>query len=120
MTDAPVPFTLLDPAVAAVETGGPDPGRIIAGTPVFTTRNAYESADGKRFAGVWSCTPGVWRIRYDEWEHCRITEGTSVITHTDGRSWTVRAGDSFVLEPGFEGTWEVVETTTKQYVVILP
>jgi len=25
-----------------------------------------------------------------------------------------------VLEPGFEGTWEVVETTLKRYVIHLP
>ena len=116
----PVPFVRLDPAAAVPETGGPEPGRVVAGTPVFTTRNAYESADGKRFAGEWSCTPGCWRIRYDEWEHCRILAGTSVLTHAHGRSWTLRAGDSFVIEPGFEGTWEVVETTTKQYVILLP
>ncbi|MGQ9370858.1 cupin domain-containing protein [Azospirillum sp. ST 5-10] len=113
-------LALLDPSAATPETGGPEPDRILNGNPVFTTWNAYESADGKRFAGVWSCTPGRWRIRYDEWEHCRIVSGISVVSHADGRSWTVRAGDSFVIEPGFEGTWEVVETTTKHYVVILP
>jgi len=32
----------------------------------------------------------------------------------------LKAGDCFVLEPGFEGTWEVVETTLKRYVILLP
>jgi uncharacterized cupin superfamily protein len=32
----------------------------------------------------------------------------------------LRAGDRFVLEPGFEGTWEVAETTLKRYVIHLP
>jgi len=29
----------------------------------------------------------------------------------------VKAGDSFVLRPGFRGTWEVVETTRKDFVI---
>lgn len=102
------------------EAGGPAPDRILSGAPVFTTWNQYESPDGKRFAGVWRCTPGAWRIAYDEWEYCEILDGVSTITHADSRSWTVRAGDRFTLEPGFVGVWEVVETTTKRYVVILP
>jgi uncharacterized protein len=32
----------------------------------------------------------------------------------------VSAGDSFVLRPGFTGTWEVLETTTKLYVIQIP
>lgn len=102
------------------ETGGPDPARIIRGTPVFTTRNGYESADGTRFAGTWTSTPGAWRIAYDEWEYCEIQAGVSIVSHDDGRSWRLQAGDRFVIEPGFSGVWEVVETTTKSYVVILP
>ncbi|MER8626891.1 cupin domain-containing protein, partial [Mesorhizobium sp. M1143] len=30
-----------------------------------------------------------------------------------------RAGDSFVLRPGFRGSWEVLETTRKEYVIKL-
>lgn len=101
------------------EEGGPAPDRLLAGDPRFTTWNAYESEDGKRFAGTWRCTPGTWRIVYEEWEYCEILEGVSVIAHLDGRRWTVKAGDRFVLEPGFEGSWEVVETTVKRYVIVL-
>jgi len=32
----------------------------------------------------------------------------------------LRAGDSFVLRPGFKGSWEVLETTRKQYVILMP
>jgi uncharacterized protein len=31
----------------------------------------------------------------------------------------LRAGDTFILRPGFKGSWEVVETTRKAYVIRL-
>lgn len=99
------------------ETGAPDPARLIAGQPVFTTWN-LEDRDGL-YCGVWRSTPGKWRIVYTEWEYCRITAGLSVITRDDGPARIVRAGDSFILRPGFRGTWEVVETTVKDYVIRL-
>ncbi|MFP5512027.1 MAG: cupin domain-containing protein, partial [Alphaproteobacteria bacterium] len=44
----------------------------------------------------------------------------SVVAHEDGRSWILKAGDRFIIEPGFQGNWTVVATTTKRYVVVLP
>ena len=96
------------------ETGAPDPDRIVSGAPVFTTWN-LEEADGL-YAGLWQSTPGRWRISYTEWEYCRILKGRSVIHGPDG-AMEVGPGDSFVLRPGFEGEWEVLDTTLKEYVV---
>jgi uncharacterized cupin superfamily protein len=58
-------------------------------------------------------------MSYDEWEYCRILSGTSIVTEDGGAPVTVTAGDSFILRPGFSGTWEVLETTTKDYVIRL-
>ena len=98
------------------EEGAPAPGRIVAGEPRFRTWNVEETGDGL-YAGVWEATPGTWRIEYDEWEFCHILEGVSIITVDEGAARTVKAGDSFVLRPGFKGTWQVVETTRKEYVI---
>ncbi len=100
------------------EAGAPAEGRIVSGSPAFTTWNS-EEAEGGLYAGVWEATPGKWRIEYDEWEFCHILAGVSVITEEGGEARTVRAGDAFVLRPGFKGTWEVVETTRKEYVIRL-
>jgi uncharacterized cupin superfamily protein len=97
------------------EAGAPPPDRLIAGAPRFTTWT-IEERDGL-YCGVWRSTPGKWRIAYTEWEYCRILSGLSVITEDGGAARIVRAGDSFVLRPGFAGTWEVVETTVKDFVV---
>ena len=53
------------------------------------------------------------------WEFCHILSGVSVIAEDGGEARTVRAGDSFVLRSGFKGSWEVLETTRKEYVVRL-
>jgi uncharacterized cupin superfamily protein len=89
--------------------------KVVAGDPVFTVWEAEER--GNLSVGLWQSTPGKWRIAYDEWEYCRIVEGLSVITEEGGAARIVRAGDSFVIRPGFRGTWEVLETTLKDYVV---
>lgn len=99
------------------EVSRPDPAKVLSGDPVHTTWN-IEEGDGL-YCGVWQSTPGKWRIRYDEWEYCRILEGISILTEDGGGRTTVRAGDSFVIRPGFEGTWEVLETTRKDYVTKL-
>jgi uncharacterized cupin superfamily protein len=99
------------------EDGAPAPERIVHGEPRFRTWNSDEG-DGIH-AGVWESTPGKWRISYDEWEFCHILSGVSVIAEDGGGERRVAAGDSFVIRPGFRGTWEVVETTRKEYVISL-
>lgn len=93
----------------------PDPEKVISGNPVHTTWN-LEETDGL-FCGLWQSTPGAWRVRYDEWEYVRILQGVSVLTDAQGNSTTLRAGDSLIIRPGFEGVWEVLETTLKDYVI---
>lgn len=98
------------------EEGAPAPDRILSGDPKFRSWNVEEQPGGL-YAGIWEATPGKWRIQYDEWEFCHILSGVSVIAEDGGTARTVKAGDSFVLRPGFRGTWEVVETTRKEYVI---
>ena len=100
------------------ELGAPAPDRLISGDPKFRTWNV-EERDGGLYAGIWESTPGKWRIVYDEWEFCHILSGVSVIAEDGGHARTVKTGDSFVLKPGFKGSWEVLEATRKEYVIKL-
>ncbi|MGL4490319.1 MAG: cupin domain-containing protein [Rhizobiaceae bacterium] len=109
----PVDISSVEP-----ELGGPAPDRLIAGDPKHTTWN-LEERDGL-YCGIWQSTPGKWRVSYDEWEYCTILSGISVLTEDGKEPRTVKAGDSFILRPGFKGTWEVIETTRKDYVIKLP
>ena len=107
----------ISPENAQVEESRPDSSKVVSGDPVHTTWNV-EERDGL-YCGIWQSTPGKWRISYDEWEFCHILSGVSVLTEDGGEARTVKAGDSFILRPGFKGTWEVVETTRKEYVIRL-
>lgn len=109
-------FRFLSRNGAAPDVTRPPADRVVAGDPVFTTWSLEER--GNLFCGLWQSTPGKWRIAYDEWEYCRIVEGLSVITEDAGAARIVRAGDSFFIRPGFRGTWEVLETTVKDYVIL--
>jgi uncharacterized protein len=100
------------------EISRPDPAKCLVGDPVHTTWN-LEDRDGL-YCGLWQSTPGKWRVSYDEWEYFRLIEGTSVLTDDAGTATTLRAGDSWIIRPGFSGTWEVLETTLKDYVIKLP
>ncbi|MEI9898817.1 MAG: cupin domain-containing protein [Hyphomicrobium sp.] len=111
-------LSTFDIAAVEPEHGAPAAERLISGDPKFRSWN-LEERDGSLFAGVWESTPGKWRIAYDEWEFCHILAGTSVISEEGGAARTVKAGDSFIIRPGFKGTWEVIETTRKEYVIKL-
>jgi uncharacterized cupin superfamily protein len=111
-------FLTIDTDAAEPEMGAPAAERVISGNPQFRTWNA-EEAEGGLYAGVWEATPGKWRIEYDEWEFCHILSGVSVVTEDGGAEHILRAGDAFVLRPGFKGSWQVLETTRKEYVIRL-
>jgi uncharacterized protein len=108
-------FLRLTSSAATPETERPAPEKVISGDPVHTTWNV-EERDGL-YCGIWQSTPGKWRIAYDEWEYCRILDGRSIITDENGTEHALGPGDSFILRPGFSGTWEVIETTRKDYVI---
>ncbi|MFN7167580.1 MAG: cupin domain-containing protein [Pannonibacter sp.] len=102
------------------EADAPAPEKIVSGSPQFTTWLVETRDDERQFTGVWQSTPGAWRVSYDEWEFCSILNGHSRLTDASGSVRDLKAGDSFIIEPGFSGIWEVVETTRKLFVIRLP
>ena len=110
----PNPQAVTQDAVAP-EISRPDPARVLAGDPVHTTWN-LEDNNGL-YCGLWQSTPGTWRVSYAEWEYVHILAGHSILTDQNKTATHLRAGDSFIIRPGFEGTWQVIETTLKDYVI---
>jgi uncharacterized cupin superfamily protein len=90
--------------------------RLVEGAPHTTTALDYQRGD-KLFAGEWSATVGAWRVSYDEWEFCHVLEGVCELVGDDAIARRFKAGDSFVIEPGFVGVWRVIEPMKKRFVV---
>ncbi len=63
---------------------------------------------GARF-GLWQCSAVRFNASYAGiTEFCHILEGEAHIKNlADGTTHTVTAGDSFVMEEGFEAEWHV-------------
>lgn len=106
----------LEQSAATPEVSRPDPDKVVAGDPVHTTWNVEER--GPLFAGLWQSTPGAWRVSYEEWEYVHILKGYSILTDASGGQTHLRAGDSYLIRPGFSGVWTVVEETLKDYVIL--
>lgn len=110
----------LDDLSVEAETYHLPADKLVAGDPEQTVWMQYTDPSGRFMVGLWRSEPGKWRVAYTEQEYCQMLEGVSVITDDAGRAVTVRAGDSFVVPRGFVGTWEVVERTTKRFVIDEP
>ena len=95
------------------------PDRLIAGDPSFKTWAQDESGNGKIHTGVWEATPGETRsIKGETMEFCYILSGVVELTEEGQPPRIFRAGDSFVMKPGFVGIWKTIETVRKIYVVV--
>ena len=94
--------------------------KCVRGRPLQRTWHHFTSADEKFFAGTWEAEPGCWKIRYTENEFCQILAGRSILRDSDGNEREISAGDNFTIPAGFEGEWDVIETTRKIYVIYQP
>lgn len=95
-------------------------GKCVRGQPLQRTWHQFTSADSRFFVGTWEAEPGCWRVDYTENEYCHILSGRSILRDGDGNEHTVEAGDDLVIPAGFQGEWEVIETTRKIYVIQEP
>ena len=93
------------------------PERVVQGDPQHVTRMFFESPDGQLVAGTWTSTPGKWHAFTDRDEFCMILSGHVRLVDEAGHAQTFRAGDAFLIPNGFRGYWDVIETTTKHFVI---
>jgi uncharacterized cupin superfamily protein len=101
---------------AAPEAAPVAADRVTEGAPATVTRLDYQRGE-TLFAGEWSASVGAWRVNYEEWEFCHVLEGACELVPDDGPAQRYRAGDSFVIEPGFAGVWRVTEPMRKRFVI---
>ena len=96
----------------------PSPQQLIDGDVVCRTWEIDSAKDGKVRAGVFESTPGAnHSIKGESWEFCYILSGIVEITEQGQAPITYKAGDCFVMKPGYIGVWRTVETARKVWVV---
>lgn len=95
----------------------PPADRVIEGDIVCRNWDIDSAKDGKVRAGVFESTPGTNRsIKGETWEFCYILSGVAEITEDGHAPVTYRAGDCFIMKPGYLGTWRTLETVRKVWV----
>lgn len=110
----------IDPAPSFEPKHGlPAPERLISGSPAFKTWAQDSARDGTVHTGVWEATPGeTHSIKGETFEFCHILEGVIELTEQGKAPVVYRAGDSFVMKPGYVGVWKTIETVRKIYVTV--
>ncbi|MEO8365606.1 MAG: cupin domain-containing protein [Pseudoxanthomonas sp.] len=94
--------------------------RLVSGTPMQTTANAYSDPGNAFHCGVWEGGVGAWRVACTEHEFCHLLSGHIYMRGDDGSETILFAGDRFVIPVGFEGIWEVLEPARKLYAAYEP
>lgn len=91
----------------------------IAGHPCDATEAAWARTDSKVTAGIWECTPGVFKTaREGTDEIVYIVSGSGVLISDGGHASAHSAGDVVVIPNGFSGEWHIKETLRKVYVSV--
>jgi uncharacterized cupin superfamily protein len=85
----------------------------VEGEPTMKTYIEYNT--DKALCGTWTATVGTYHAIYDTWEFVHLIEGKIIITPDGGESYTVVAGDAFVVEKDFKGTWKIEENVVKHF-----
>ncbi|HET9068756.1 MAG TPA: cupin domain-containing protein [Amaricoccus sp.] len=94
--------------------------KVAAGAPEMASYFQFGKPGDPVVSGTWTSTVGTYHTTYDHptmHEFVHMIEGKLVITPEGGAPVTLSEGDAFMVEPGFVGTWEVVEPVRKHFVL---
>lgn len=112
-----VPFDLHASGTPELSKAAPE--RLIAGDPSYRTWEIEAAGHGAIRTGIWEATPGITRsVKGETWEFCTILSGLVELTEEGGAMHRFAAGDTFVMRPGFVGTWHTIETVRKLWVTV--
>ena len=91
------------------------------GAPERRTWVLYESAPAGLVAGIWECEVGRWRIQMDPGEHeyMVVLSGRCRLHATDRTFTEAGPGEALVIPAGFAGSFEVLETLRKHFVIVV-
>ena len=113
---SPTFVKLADKAATPIETDL-DGWIKVEGEPTMTTWIEY--ATDEALCGTWEATVGTYEATYTSFEFVHLIEGKIIITPEGGEAYTVTAGDYFVVEKDFKGTWKIEEKVKKHFFIKL-
>jgi uncharacterized protein len=104
--------------VVAINLPETAPVSVPMGTPVaqLKWREAFKEQEKHVEAGVWECSPGVWKRQVLQAELCHFVSGHAFFTPDGEKTIEIKAGDAVFFPPNSRGTWDVRETIRKTYV----
>ena len=109
---------LRDPGTVALPPYASKPNATV-GDPRDATLTLTDDPATGVSSGVWECTPGTFAKDAATYtEICHFLSGRSIITAEDGTATETGPGEVVVFQHGWKGTWEVVETVRKVWVVV--
>ena len=88
---------------------------VVEGSPSMKTWGVHTNAEGTMLSGVWEATPGTYHAVYSAYEFVHMIAGRITITPDGGEPVVVTAGDAFVVEADFKGTWKIEEAVRKHF-----
>lgn len=121
-------MTLLPPAIlrfekpdTAPEIDHPREERREVGNPERRTWMLYEAPEAGLYAGIWESDVGRWRIQMDpnEHEYFIVQSGRCRLHGADGAVTEAGPGEAVVIPPAFAGSFEVLETLRKHFVIVV-
>ncbi|MFO1105264.1 MAG: cupin domain-containing protein [Amaricoccus sp.] len=103
---------------AATEVDAP-PEKVSAGSGKALDWATYSDPARGFHVGHWQAEPGIRAVHYTETELCHLLEGRVRLSDASG-AIEFGPGESFVISPGFTGTWESIGRVTKLYAILDP
>ena len=97
----------------------PRADRLVKGNPKRLTQSLYDHPNMN--CGIWQCEIGAWNIQFadNKQEFFQIIEGVVRLHDANGQSFIeIKAGEAGIIPPSFIGTFEVIETVKKYFVVV--
>src|SRR5437016_7010611 len=112
-----MPPTLI-PDVVRTPLSDVGPVSVPIGVPIAHLKcfEAVMLKDKQVEAGVWECSPGLWRRQVLQAELCHFVSGHAFFTPEEGDKLEIKAGDAVFFPPNSRGVWDVRETVRKSYV----
>jgi hypothetical protein len=109
---------VLIPNAATIKLAEVGPVSVPIGEPIAQLKcfEAFEDQERKVEAGVWECSPGVWRRQVLQAELCHFISGHAFFTPDEGDKFEIKAGDAVFFPPNSRGIWDVRQTIRKTYV----